>query len=130
MQRLVVAGIALAVIGLAGCSNVTSGTPMADPDQTGISTTTTRTTPRTTTPSAPDSPTAPTPPPAGMAGTTCGEYLDMDEATKRQVIAAIGEENELVEMNPELWISMADMMCSFTPPATLVRDAVAGEGFN
>lgn len=54
----------------------------------------------------------------------------MDEATQRQVIEAIGEQNELVALNPELWITMASAMCTFADPATLVSDAVVGGGFN
>lgn len=103
---------------------------MADPAQTGISTPTTteRSTPPTR-PRAPRSPTATTPPAPGLASTTCGDYLEMDEATKRQVIAAIGADNELIGMNPELWVGMADMMCRFTDKSTYVRDAVTGQSF-
>ncbi|MDV3125682.1 hypothetical protein M1247_12215 [Mycobacterium sp. 21AC1] len=129
MRRLMVAGLAVAAIGLAGCSTVTDGQPMADPDQTGITTPTTTRPAPTTTPRTPRSPTATKPPAPGMASTTCGDYLEMDEATKREVIAAIGADNELIGMNPELWIGMADMMCRFTDKTTLVRDAVTGESF-
>ncbi|WP_233213324.1 hypothetical protein [Mycobacterium hubeiense] len=118
--------VALAVVALAGCSDVTPGRPMADPDQTGLTTTTTTT---TTTPPR-ESPRAPGgPPPEGLAATTCGDYVSMDDAAKREVIEAIGEDNELVGMNPELWVGVADMMCAFTEKSTLVRDAVAGGGF-
>lgn len=130
MRRWMVAGLAVAAVGLAGCDDVTAGTPMADPDQTGISTpsTTSRSSP-TTRPRAPDSSAPATPPAPGMASTTCGEYVTMDEETKRQVIVAIGQENELIGMNPELWKGMADMMCTFTDKSTPVKDAVTGEGF-
>ncbi|MCV7416770.1 hypothetical protein H7K36_15800 [Mycolicibacterium litorale] len=106
---------------------------MADPDQTGL--TTTATSPSPTTRARVPDPTTPGPrppgaPPAGLADTTCGEYVDMDEATQRQVIEAIGEQNELVALNPELWITMANAMCTFADPATLVKDAVVGGGFN
>ncbi|MGV9802542.1 hypothetical protein ACWDTP_31280 [Mycobacterium sp. NPDC003449] len=125
-QRVMVAGLVVAAIGLAGCSNVTAGTPMADPDQTGITTTTTTRPPtRPTLPTAP--PTASTPPPAGMAGTTCGAYLGMDQETKHQVIGAIGQDSELFSRNPELWVGMADMLCAFTPKEVLVRDVLMGQ---
>lgn len=139
VRRWVLTGCAVAALTAAGCSNVTTGTPMADPDQVAMSTTTpstTTTSPSPTTrarvpdpaPSAPRSPGAPAP--GGLAATTCGEYVDMDEATQRQVIEAIGEQNELVALNPELWITMASAMCTFADPATLVSDAVVGGGFN
>ncbi|OBB58726.1 hypothetical protein A5757_15500 [Mycobacterium sp. 852013-51886_SCH5428379] len=105
---------------------------MADPDQTGLSTTTSRpTVPSSTTRARPPDPTrAPGTPPTGLAATVCGEYLDMDEATQREVIAAIGENNELVRLNPELWVTMAAAMCTFADPSTPVGDAVMGGGFN
>lgn len=139
VRRWVLTACAVAALTAAGCSNVTTGTPMADPDQTAMSTTTpptTATSPSPTTrarvpdptPSAPRPPGAPAP--GGLAATTCGEYIDMDEATQRKVIEAIGEQNELVALNPELWITMASAMCTFADPATAVSDAVVGGGFN
>ncbi|KUI27435.1 hypothetical protein AU196_07765 [Mycobacterium sp. IS-1742] len=106
---------------------------MADPDQTGLSTPTTSTSP-TTRARVPD-PTsrAPRPPGApgtGLVDTACGDFVGMDPQTQRQVIEAIGEQNELVALNPELWITMASAMCTFADPATLVKDAVVGGGFN
>lgn len=134
----ILTGCAVAAL-VAGCSNVTTGTPMADPDQTGISSTTTATqspttrarVPDPTTSAAPGAPGAPAPggPPTGLAATTCTDYVNMDEATQRQVITAIGEQNELVRLNPELWITMASAMCTFAQPGTLVSDAVMGGGF-
>jgi hypothetical protein len=126
-----------AVVALvAGCSNVTTGTPMADPGQTGISTTATATpSPSPTTrarvpdPTTSAAPGAPAAPPTGLAATTCTDYVNMDEATQREVIKAIGEQNELVRLNPELWITMASAMCTFAQPGTLVSDAVMGGGF-
>jgi hypothetical protein len=133
MPRWVLTACAVATLTVAGCSNVTTGTPMADPDQTGQ--TTTATSPSPTTRARVPDPTTPGPrppgaPPAGLADTACGEYIDMDAATQRQVIEAIGEQNELVALNPELWITMASAMCTFADPAALVKDAVVGGGFN
>ncbi|MDG5785848.1 hypothetical protein [Mycolicibacterium fortuitum] len=89
MRLRIVTGIVVAGVVLSGCSNVTAGTPMADPDQTGISTTTTtkRRPSSTASPSTPAFPSpgssgrASTPPPNGMS-TTCREYASMDEATQ------------------------------------------------
>lgn len=122
---------------LTGCSNVTTGTPMADPAQIGASRSTTATpspttrarVPDPTTSAAPGAPSSPGAPPTGLAATTCTDYVNMDEATQRQVITAIGEQNELVALNPELWITMASAMCTFAQPGTLVKDAVMGGGF-
>ncbi|MBP2454439.1 uncharacterized protein YceK [Mycolicibacterium lutetiense] len=36
-MRRIVAGIVVAGFTLSGCSTITAGTPMGDPDQTGIS---------------------------------------------------------------------------------------------
>ncbi|MCV7267852.1 hypothetical protein H7I39_06675 [Mycobacterium doricum] len=104
---------------------------MADPDHTGM---TTEPSPSPTTRArAPDPTTrAPQPgaPPAGLAATTCGDYVGMDPATQRQVIEAIGEQNELIALSPDLWITMVSAMCTFADPATLVSDVVVGGGFN
>ena len=53
----------------------------------------------------------------------------MDDGAKREVIEAIGLDNELVALNPELWVSMAEAMCTFADESTLVKDAVTGGGF-
>jgi hypothetical protein len=107
---------------------------MADPDQTGVTSSAPPTSPSPTTRARVPDPTtsAPRPggPPAGLAATTCGDYIGMDPAMQRQVIEAIGEQSELVALNPELWITMASAMCTFADPATLVSDAVVGGGFN
>ena len=121
--------VAVAVV-VVGCSDTTDGTPTADPRYAGMSTTskapsttrtTVRTTPRTRTPSAP----APSPP-AGLAATTCGEWDGLDDPTKRQVIDAIGATNELVALNPELWIGIADGLCVYRDPTTPVSEVVGG----
>lgn len=124
-----VVGAAIFALQVAGCSNVTTGTPMADPQQIGMTTTTSPS--PTTRARVPDpTTTAPRPPgapaPGGLADATCGEYVDMDPEAQRQVIEAIGEQNELVALNPELWVTMASAMCTFADPATLVKDAVVG----
>ncbi|MCV7285217.1 hypothetical protein H7J87_07735 [Mycolicibacterium wolinskyi] len=137
MQRLMVAGLAAAAIGLAGCSNVTAGTPMADPDQTGISTTTTtkRTPTRTASPSTPLLPPpspggggpsgASTPPPNGMS-TTCTEYASLDEATQRGMVDLLSENGYPgMKKNPFIWVSFIGAMCALSD-----RDATVVEAIN
>lgn len=131
-RRWVLTACVVGALTAAACSNVTTGTPMADPDQTGMSTTEPGPSP-TTRARVPDPTTrAPQPgaPPAGLAATTCGDYVGMDPATQRRVIEAIGEQNELIALSPELWITMASAMCTFADPATLVSEVVVGGGFN
>jgi hypothetical protein len=129
----------IAAVGLAGCSNEITGTPMADPAATAVQTPTTTKPSRTIQipiPSFPNlpipsfpSPSTSGPPPTGLAATTCGDYQTMDKTQQRQVIDAIGKDNQLIQMNPELWLGLASAMCAFTPKTTLVKDAVAGQGF-
>ncbi|CDO09410.1 hypothetical protein C1S82_09955 [Mycolicibacterium cosmeticum] len=123
-----------AALALAGCSKEIEGTPMADPAATVSETPTTTRPPRTIEIPIPSFPNLPIPtpggpPPTGLAATTCGDYQTMDKTQQRQVIDAIGKDNQLVQMNPELWLGLASAMCAFTPKTTLVRDAVAGQGF-
>lgn len=140
-MRAVVVGLLVAATaaGLVGCSNEITGTPMADPAATVSETPSTTRAPRTIQipiPSFPNlpipglpGPTTSGPPPTGLAATTCGDYLTMTKQQQRQVIDAIGKDNELIQMNPELWVGLGTAMCSFTPKTTLVKDAVAGQGF-
>lgn len=137
-MRACAVGLLVVAVALAGCSKEITGTPMADPAATAVQTPQTRA-PRTIQipiPSFPNlpipsfpSPTTGGPPPTGLAATTCGDYQTMDKTQQRQVIDAIGKDNELVQMNPELWLGLASAMCAFTPKTTLVKDAVAGQGF-
>jgi hypothetical protein len=132
--RVCAVALAFAALALAGCSKEIQGTPMADPAATVSETPTTTRPPRTIQIPIPSFPNLPIPapggpPPTGLAATTCGDYLTMSKDQQRQVIDAIGKDNELVAMNPELWVGLGTAMCSFTPKTTLVRDAVAGQGF-
>lgn len=126
---LVVAGAAI----VAACSTTVDGTPQAGPDTSPLTTTespdlsTTRTTP----PGAPTVPTVPTrtaTPGAPIEDTTCDEYIDLDEDAQRRVIVAVGKENELVTLNPELWITLTSALCTFAEPSTPVRDVLEGQG--
>ena len=98
--------IAVAVLTGAGCSNEIPGTPVAAPGQAGKGAM-----------------------PADLLATTCREYLDMDDATRRAVMKAIANDgNQIVEMNPELWTGVATAMCGFVDPSAPVRDIVVGQG--
>jgi hypothetical protein len=131
MQRSMPVVIVAAVVGLAGCTNVTTGTPMADPDQTGITTTTTTSSQR---PTPTDNPLPPevtpgnsgdsTPPPNGMS-TTCQEYSTMDDATKMGMIELLGDNGyPNLKRNPFLWVSFVGAMCVLADPGTTVVEAI------
>lgn len=135
--------IAFAAMCLAACSDVVEGTPRADPGarvlETETSTTSTpSTTPRNRPPSTSRPPTVPpvptrtnAPAPPGTpadAETTCDEYVDLDEAAQRAVISAIGEDNDLISLNPELWITLTSALCTFAEPSTTVREVLEGQG--
>jgi hypothetical protein len=67
--------------------------------------------------------------PANLLATTCREYLKFDEAARREVIVAIGKNgNQLVAMNPELWVGVAAALCGFVDPSAPVKDIVIGQG--
>lgn len=132
------AGLAIVAAVVAGCSETITGTPQADPAQTGqpYSPETTSSTPTTSTgvhtPSSTPIPTRTTT--SGTTGavpagddTTCGEYTEMDEAGKQSVIAAIGKDNAMVQQDPEMWVSVADLMCSIAQPTAYVKDVVLGK---
>jgi hypothetical protein len=134
-------GLAIVAAVAVGCSQTVTGTPQADPAQTGqsqTSETTTSRTPRTTRPETPSSTTVPTrttgpsgPSRTGVApagaDTTCGEYTGLDEADKQAVIEAIGEDNPLIAEAPEMWTSIADMLCEIATPSAYVKDVIMGE---
>ena len=135
--------IAVAAVCLAGCSDVVNGTPQAEPGLELTQTPTTTSSPPTTSPrnrppstsrppTVPPVPTrtnAPRPPGAPtVADTTCDEYVALDENGQREVISAIGEENNLVAVNPELWITLTSALCTFADPSATVREVLEGQG--
>lgn len=141
MRQRIVVGIVVAGFALSGCSTVTAGTPMADPDQAGISiTTSTSTTPTTTTRRRPGSTAAPsapvfpspgarggesTPPPNGMS-TTCREYSSMDEATQLGMVELLAENGYAgMKRNPYIWTTFIGAMCVLGD-----RDATVVEAIN
>ncbi len=98
--------IAAAVLTGAGCSNEIVGTPVAAPGQAGKGMV-----------------------PADLLTTTCSEYLTMDDSTRREVMEAIAKDgNQIVEMNPKLWIGVAAALCGFVAPSAPVKDIVVGQG--
>ncbi|MCI4673669.1 hypothetical protein [Candidatus Mycolicibacterium alkanivorans] len=98
--------IAAVVVTGAGCATPIPGTPVAAPGQAGKPL-----------------------PPADLASTTCRQYLAMDEATRGEVIKAIGEKgNTLIAMNPEIWVGVAGALCTFVDPSAPVRDILVGQG--
>ena len=53
----------------------------------------------------------------------------MDEATRGEVIKAIGDKgNQLITMNPEIWVGVAGALCSFVDPSAPVKDILVGQG--
>lgn len=137
----VLAGVVIASAGVVACTSTVDGTPLADPNAAPLTTETTTTSraPSTTTsaprPGAPSSSTVPTrtsapgaPGTPAVADTTCEEYIDLDEDSQRDVISAIGEENDLVALNPELWITVTSALCTFADPTTPVREVLEGQG--
>jgi hypothetical protein len=127
MVRSMLAVVAAAVVVLAGCTNVTTGTPMADPDQTGITTTTTTTTTSSERPApspAPGNSGESTPPPHGMA-TTCQEYSTLDDATKMGMVELLGDNGYPgLKRNPFLWVSFVGAMCVLADPGATVVEAI------
>jgi len=106
MRILVAALAAIAVMTAAGCSNEIVGTPVAAPGQAGTGLDTTE-----------------------LAATTCREYLEMDDTGRREVMKAIAKDgNQIVGMNPDLWVGVAAAMCGFVDPSAPVKDIVVGQG--
>jgi hypothetical protein len=100
---LLAASLALSA---AGCADEIEGRPVAVPGQAGKPLL-----------------------PANLLATTCREYLKMDDAARREVITAIGKGgNQLVAMNPELWVGVAAALCGFVDPSAPVKDIVIGQG--
>lgn len=134
-----VAGIAVTAAAVAACSTTVDGNPVAGPDTQALSTPAPTTqsptaqspTTRTTPPGAPTVPSVPTrtaTPGSPAADTTCDEYINLDETAQREVITAVAADNQLVSLNPELWVTLTSALCTFAEPSTPVRDVLAGQG--
>ncbi|CAN5267923.1 hypothetical protein BH11ACT7_BH11ACT7_13320 [soil metagenome] len=129
----VVAVAAVAVGCVVACSTTVDGSPRAEPGRSvevDIPPSTSRPPSSTTPRSAPTVPPVPTrtATPGAGADTTCDEYIDLDEDGQREVIAAIGQDNDLVALNPELWITLTSALCTFAEPSTPVREVLEGQG--
>jgi hypothetical protein len=127
------AGLAIVAAVAVGCSETITGTPQADPAYSGQplspDTTTTSRAPKGS-PGPSTVPTRTTGPggvaPAG-ADTTCRDYTKMSDADKRAVMDVLGKDNPMIKQNPELWVGVADMMCSIAAPTAYVKDVVMGK---
>lgn len=137
-----VTAAALILAGLAtGCQRTTEGTVAMTTEPGPPLTSTPRTT--TSSPSLPGFPGIPlpdieipglpntnlpeVPAPPNATTMTCGEYNDLDEATKLAVIRAIlaGESNPTVPEDEMVALLMASAMCQFMPDA-VVNEVVLG----
>lgn len=82
-----------------GCSRAIEGTPVATPGQSG----------------------------AMLLETTCGDYVGMDMADRREVIVAIGADgNSIVARSPDAWVDLAAALCNFVDPGAPVADVLKG----
>ncbi|CAN5688477.1 hypothetical protein BH09ACT8_BH09ACT8_48690 [soil metagenome] len=132
-------GLALIAAVILGCSETVTGTPQADPAQTGVplspDTTTSRPSrtsgppPSTTATSSTPVPTRTTSPDgaAPAATATCADYDGMDNAARRALMVQIGKDNAMIGEDPETWAQIADMLCSIAKPSALVSDVVMGK---
>jgi len=107
MRILSTALVTIAVVlAAAGCSKEIVGTPVATPGEAGMGLDTTE-----------------------LLATSCREYLEMDDSGRREVMKAIADNgNQLVGMNPEIWVSVAAGLCEFVDPSAPVKDIVVGQG--
>lgn len=81
-----------------GCSRAIGGTPVAAPGAAGVS-----------------------------LDTTCGRYIELGTAERREVIIAVGEDgNKLVALNPDAWVDLAAALCTFVNPDALVKEVLRG----
>lgn len=95
--------VATAMLGAAACSRAVGGTPVAAPGDLGAVRG------------------------ASLLTTTCRQYVAMKDPDRRDVIAAIGADgNQLVALNPDLWVGVAAALCTFADPGAPVRDVVTG----
>ena len=99
-----VAAVIAAALVAPGCSRPIDGTPVAGPDATGAAV-----------------------PEADLLATTCRQYQAMPSEARREVILAIGEDgNQLVAINPDVWVGVAAALCTFADAGAPVRDVVTG----
>ena len=101
---VVIAVLATAAVGLTACSRPVDGTPVAGPEAAEAAV-----------------------PEADLLATTCRQYQAMPSEARRAVIIAIGEDgNQLVAINPDVWVGVAAALCTFADAGAPVRDVVTG----
>ena len=130
-----VGGLALVAAMIVGCSETVTGTPQADPAQTGVplspDTTTSRPSrtsgqtpsPSTTVPTRTTSPGGAVP----DVNATCADYDGMDESARLALMVELGKKSVLIADDPEAWSKIADMLCAIAKPTSLVSDVVMGK---
>jgi hypothetical protein len=131
-----VGGLAVVAAMIVGCSETVTGTPQADPAQTGVPLSPDTTTSRPSRTSGPSpSTTAPTVPtrttsPGGAVpdvNTTCADYDGMDDTARRALMVELGKKSVLIADDPDAWAKIADMLCAIAKPTSLVSDVVMGK---
>jgi hypothetical protein len=134
-RRVPTAVGALAVVAalMVGCSETVTGTPQADPAQTGVplspDTTTSRPSrtggpsPSTTVPTRTTSPGGAVP----DVNATCADYDGMDDAARLALMVELGKKSVLIADDPDAWAKIADMLCAIAKPTSLVSDVVMGK---
>jgi hypothetical protein len=128
-----VGGLAVVAALIAGCSETVTGTPQADPAQTGVplspDTTTSRPSrtsgpsPSTTVPTRTTSPGGAVP----DVNATCADYDGMDDAARLALMVELGKKSVLIADDPDAWAKIADMLCAIAKPTSLVSDVVMGK---
>jgi len=119
---------------IVGCSETVTGTPQADPAQTGVplspDTTTTSRPSRTSAPSPSTTVPTRTTSPGGAVpdvNATCADYHGMDDAARLALMVELGKKSVLIADDPEAWSKIADMLCAIAKPTSLVSDVVMGK---
>jgi hypothetical protein len=128
-----VGGLAVVAALIVGCSETVTGTPQADPAQTGVplspDTTTSRPSrgggpsPSTTVPTRTTSPGGAVP----DVNTTCADYDGMNDAARRALMVELGKKSVMIADDPDAWAKIADMLCAIAKPTSLVSDVVMGK---
>ena len=95
---------AVAVLVAGGCSRAIPGTPVATPGEGGRSVAV-----------------------GELLSTTCRQFMGLKNPERQDVITAIAEDgNEIIAMNPEVWVGVATALCTFADPSAPVRDVITG----
>lgn len=93
-----VAAVVAAALISGGCSRAIGGTPVAAPGAVGMA-----------------------------LDATCGQYVTMGKAERREVIIAVGADgNKLVALNPDAWVDLAAALCTFVSPDAPVKEVLRG----